>query len=354
VRGRWPAVAVIVLSSCGPVTSAPLHSPTPAAASVAPTTQAKAPCKLPIGIGRGSSGFVSYPEGTFAADPSSDLGRSPYRSSNATSVGGLGVPSYDWSARRWLPIKPALISPDGASYAYSELIYPPARPTPANGPGPAPLGSKVHLVDVGTAADRVLLESRSLWEAVAFSGGKIYLIKQCLGGCGPGSGGLWTLDPSTGVLDQLVAPEGPAPTNPSSGISQRIWAVIGADAAWATDPQGSLARFDFAGKTVSVWFTVPGKMLRPIGMDARGFPIAEGEADYSVAGSSRGGAWLVIAPQQAVQIVPDSTMIDGALADSHGTWLLSLDRIYLRGGIDLRQVAVLSGRGDRALAGPCQ
>jgi hypothetical protein len=297
---------------------------------------------------------VAYPAGSFAPDPSSDLSKSPYHGSNATSVGGLGVPSYDWSARRWLPVKPALVSPDGGSYAYSELIYPPAGPTPTNGPGPGPIGSRVHLISVDSAADRVLLDSRSLWEAVAFSGRHVYLIKMCLGGCGPGSGGLWTLDPATGALDQLVAPEGPAPSNSSPGISQRIWAVIGPDAAWATDPQGGLARFDFASKTVSVWFVVPGKMLRPIGLDARGFPVAEGEANYSVAGSTRGGAWLVTAPQHAVRMAPDSTIIDGAYADGHGTWLLSFDTIYLWGGSGLTQIAELSGQGDRALAGQCQ
>jgi hypothetical protein len=89
-------------------------------------------------------------------------------------------------------------------------------------------------------------------------------------------------------------------------------------------------------------------------LDLRGFPIAEGDANYSVAGSSRGGAWLVTAPQHAVRIAPDSTIIDGALADSHGTWLLSFDTIYLWGGSGLTQIAELSGQGDRALAGQCQ
>jgi hypothetical protein len=114
-----------------------------------------------------------------------------------------------------------------------------------------------------------------------------------------------------------------------------------------------LARFDFATKAVSVWFTVPGKSLRPIGLDTRGFPIAEGDADFSVAGSSRGGAWVVTAPQQAVRIAPDSTMIDDALADSHGTWLLSFDRLYLWEGSQLTQIVTLPGQGARALAGPC-
>jgi hypothetical protein len=186
-----------------------------------------------------------------------------------------------------------------------------------------------------------------LWEAVAYSGRQIYLIRR--------EGGLWTLDVSTGKIDELAAPDAPVASNSSAGPSPHVWAVIGPDAAWAADPQGGLARFDFASKTVSAWFTVPSKMLRPIGLDARGFPIVEGEANYSVAGSSRGGAWLVTAPRRAVQIAPDSSMIDGALADSHGLWILSFEKIYLwTPGGQLTQIAALSDKGDRGLAGPCQ
>jgi hypothetical protein len=192
----------------------------------------------------------------------------------------------------------------------------------------------------------VVLDSRLLWEAVAYSGRQIYLIHR--------EGGLWTLDASTGKIDELAAPDATA-SNPLAGPSQHMWAVIGPDAAWASDPQGGLARFDFASKAVSAWFTVPRKMLRPIGLDARGFPIVEGEANYSLAGSSRGGAWLVTAPKQAVQMAPDSAMVDGALADSHGIWILSFEKIYLWvAGGQLTQIAALSGQGGLSLAGPCQ
>ena len=215
-----------------------------------------------------------------------------------------------------------------------------------NGPGPGPIGSRVHVVNVDSAADHVILDGRSLWEAVAYSGRQIYLIHR--------EGGLWALDASTGKIDQLAAPDAPVPSDPSPGPSQHMWAMIGPDAAWASDPQGGLARFDFAAKTVSVWFTVPTKMLRPIGLDTRGFPIVEGDANYSVAGSSRGGAWLVTAPQVAVQIAPDSAMIDGTLADSNGVWILSFETIYLwMIGGQLTQIAALSGLGPHALAGPC-
>ncbi len=63
----------------------------------------------------------------------------------------------------------------------------------------------------------------------------------------------------------------------------------------------------------------------------------------------------MMAPQQAVQMAPDSAMIDGALADSHGIWIRSFEKIYLwMPGGRLTQIAALSGQGDRGLTGPCQ
>ncbi len=154
MRRLAPAVALIVLSSCAQGTSAPVHSPTPSHSN---QTATKTLCRLPVGIGRGQSGFVAYPGGSLTPDPSSDLARSPYHGRNFTFIGPpLGVPSYDWSAPRWLPVSPALVSPDGATYAYLELIYPPVGPTPINGPGPGPIGSRVHVVNVESAADHVL------------------------------------------------------------------------------------------------------------------------------------------------------------------------------------------------------
>lgn len=251
------------------------------------------------------------------------------------------MPSYDWAAGRWLPVPRELVSPDGASYAYSQLVFPPVGPTPINGPGPGPIGSRVHLVDVGSAADHVILDSHTLWEAVAYSGRQIYLIHP--GFEGPAPGGLWTMDPSTATVHQLV---------PEDGLT---WAVIGADAGWATDMEGGLARLDFATTTVSTWFTVPGKMLRPIGLNLNGLPIVEGEANFSIAGSYRGGAWLVKGPQQAQQLAPDTTMVDDAVSDAHGIWLLSFQNIYLwTSDGQLTQIGSPAGQGDLGLGGPCQ
>jgi hypothetical protein len=123
MRRLAPAVALIVLASCAQMTPAPSHSPTPSHSN---QTGTKTPCKLPVGIGRGQSGFVAYPGGSFITDPSSDLARSSYHGRNFTWIDPqFGVPSYDSSARRWLPVSPALVSPDGATYAYSELIFHP-------------------------------------------------------------------------------------------------------------------------------------------------------------------------------------------------------------------------------------
>ena len=336
MRRRQLASLVLLLAACGPATA----SPTPSAV----VSNQHLPCKLAFGINGGLSGFVAYPGGDFTPDPSSDLTHSPYRGANA-SVIGYG-PAYDAAMRRWLPVPRALVSPDGGTYAYGELLYPPAPPSPASGPRMvAPAGTRIHIVDVASAADRVVLDSHEFWTAVAYSGNHVYLIHGCPE-CGSGDGGLWTVDASSGVIEQVAA---------ADASTQYMWTVVGTAAAWATDPHGGLARLDLATSTVSVWSGVASKMLRPIGLDSRGLPIAEGEANYSIAGSFRGGAWLVRGPQDAVQIAPGDLFVDEAVSDSHGVWLLSFNDIYLwNAGSGLDRVgAVPASTSAKSLAGPC-
>lgn len=336
MRRHLLASVLLLLTACVQGTA----SPTPSAVV---SNQALA-CKLPIGINGGLSGFVAYPGGDFTPDPSSDLAHSSYRGANASSI-GYG-PAYDAAMRRWVPVPRALVSPVGGTYGYAELLYPPAPTSPASGPRiVAPTGTRIHMVDVASAADRVVLESHEFWTAVAYSGQQVYLIHACPE-CGSGDGGLWTVDAWNGAVKQVAAADASAPY---------MWTLVGAAAAWATDPQGGLARLDFATRNVSVWFAVPGKMLRPIGFDSLGLPIVEGEANYSVAGSFRGGAWLVKGPQDAVQIAPGDLLIDEAVSDAHGIWLLSFNDIYLwkAGSVLARVGAIPASPNAKSLGGPC-
>jgi hypothetical protein len=207
---------------------------------------------------------------------------------------------------------------------------------------------------VATNKNRTLIDSPTLWSVVAYRNQLVYLIRSCYEGCGSDSGGLWTMDPATGAIHQIVAPD-PAVPNPSVAVSQHLWTLIGSDAAWAGDPKsGGLARLDLATRAVTIWFTVAAKALDPVGFDRLGHPIARGEPNYNVPGSTGGGAWIVTSPGVAKQIAPDGVGIIGAIADTHGMWFTDGGSIYLvtPDGRTTEGGALPSGV-DRNLAGPC-
>ena len=99
---------------------------------------------------------------------------------------------------------------------------------------------------------------------------------------------------------------------------------------------------------MSVWLSGPGRIFHPIALDLQGMPIIDGDPF---------GAWLVTAPQNAVEIVDQSIRVDDASADAHGIWLLSYQKVYLwTPGATLRLVSsALSQSGpSSSLAGPCR
>jgi hypothetical protein len=311
-------------------------------------------CRLPIGFGQSISGFITYPDGTFTPDPASAPATNPYRGPNSSSIGWSFTPAYDWPAAKWLPIPQPFLSPDGAAYAYDERVYPPVGPTPINGPGPGPTSTRIHVVDVATNKDRTLIDGPTLWSVVAYRNQLVYMIHPCYEGCGSDAGGLWTMDPATGAVHQIVAPD-PDPSNPSAGITQHLWTLIGSDAAWAGDPKsGGLARLDLATHGVTIWFTVAAKALDPIGFDLQGHPIVSGGPNYNVPGSTAGGAWIVTSPAVAKQIAPDGFLVTGAIADTNGFWLMAGYDLYLvRADGRSAELGALPGSGNRNLAGPC-
>jgi hypothetical protein len=70
--------------------------------------------KLPVSNGQpASGGFVTFPQGTFTADPASAV--------KADNVYGL---SFDRAVAKWVPVPRSWVSPDGARYAYWEWQTP--------------------------------------------------------------------------------------------------------------------------------------------------------------------------------------------------------------------------------------
>ena len=269
------------------------------------------PCRLPIGVGGDPqtllSGFLAYPGGSFTRDPSSDPRLSPYRGPNISVTSPLDVPSYDWAFHRWLPVPRALVASDGATYTYSELVGPPPPPTPASGPRFGPFRSHIHIVDVASTVDRVVLDSDTGWAAVGYSGVLVYVVHAA-----PEEtpdGGLYALDVVTGEIRQLASP-----VAAGSSASPISWRVIGSDAAWGTDQDGGLFRLDLKTGAASLWFRGPNGPLQVVALDLQGRPIVAGDPF---------GAWLAVAPQETVQIVDASRWVEDAMADAHGIWVLS-------------------------------
>lgn len=187
---RLVATAVLVLlTSCKPaVSAAPTPTSTLRSSSPSSTTlvsglpTARIHCKLPVGNGKNISGFITYPDGTFTPDPTSDPATNPYRGPNTSAIGWSFTPTYDWPAGRWLPIPQPFLSSDGATYAYDERVYPPVGPTPINGPGPGPTAARIHVVDVATNKDRILIDGPPSWSVVAFQNQLVYLMHPCYQG----------------------------------------------------------------------------------------------------------------------------------------------------------------------------
>jgi hypothetical protein len=220
------------------------------------------------------------------------------------------------------------------------LVSPPAPPTPINRPGPAPTGTRIHIVDVASTADQIILDTNTKWATVGYTGKQVYLI-HAQPEAAP-DGGLFALDVSSAAIKELASP-----LASGSEASPIAWTVIGSDAAWGTDLDGRLARFDFLTKTASIWLTRPGR-TRVIALDRKGMPIVTGDPF---------GASLVTAPQQEVKIADESTSIDDARGDAYGIWLLTGQNVYLWSpGATLKLVSSSVSRTgmSSSLAGPCR
>ena len=302
---RTLGVLVLILtSSCsqaGATSSIAESSPTPS------PTKALA-CKLPamsaIDLARGDNpaagGFVTFPGGQFTPNP-------------RATASGAGRPVYDAAIGDWLP-KPSsgdlwhsvdlhLLAPDGLKYVYETERPGPPNPNGPNGP---PLSLAVHVVDVRTAADHVVFESRSpLLDVVGYSPPTIFMTPICFE-CGAGGSSLWALDERTGSVRKI------------SDLSS-YWSIANG-AAWGgvTTTSSAMDRFvriDTDG-TVTTWMKLPGAYLRLVALGLDGIPLVQA----SIANAE--AVWRVPEPekgQEAFTVSPGG--LSGAFPDQYGTWI---------------------------------
>ena len=288
------------LPATGAVGTAPAAAPAPTAAALRPAPGHG--CRLPLtgraGAGA-ASGFVQLADGRGAtSDPRGQLlggGGGDPRSRTAVAPvlhGAPGAtPSYTPAAGRWVPAPPAAVAPDGLRYAYAA-------------------GDGVHLVEIGSAADRVIGGGGDL-EVLAFAGEGVYAVHRRP--AGPGAG-LELLEPASGAV-RILRPDEP-------GVE---WAAAGGGAAWAVAGLAGGAdevwRLDRPTGTLTVWLHRLGTGLRLVGVDAAGHPLVQLAAPQS------SSVWLVSAPGAARQVSEsapggdDTPGYPAAVTDAGGVWV---------------------------------
>lgn len=309
-------------------------------------------CKMPIGwlendAQNRKAAFLSIPDGALVEDPDGALvydgsrylwrtAKQPYLygdiAGGVQPGGGPGT-MFDTAYSRWLPVGSKSVSPDGASYAYSESFS----------------GGRIaelHLVSVASGADRVLVTGN--WFVLDFETSGIYVGSLD----GPG---IWLLDPNTAVLRQVTKAPGP-------------WSVFGGF-GWSTafdptDPHplpaiggfepNLLVRLDLTTGAITPWVHKLGAGISIIGSDVEGDPLIDvfskaHEIDL-VTGSEA---------TKRLFLFTTEDVMNPAGIDNHGVWFKAPSGwIWLsaNGGELQRIVQVPTSGfygGDFNIAGPC-
>src|SRR5690242_5446502 len=119
-----PAVATTSRVATTPEPPSPGYSPAPS--RDLPVSRVDFTCRLPVVTNtnefRFAGGFISFPSGTYQADPNGAITGSPTGVSVTAAspvLHGTGSSFYDLAMKRWLPAGVGQTSPDGRSYAYA-------------------------------------------------------------------------------------------------------------------------------------------------------------------------------------------------------------------------------------------
>jgi len=250
-------------------------------------------CTLPVYAGPpGSGGFISFPSGTFTADPKSGVtlpSPSP-GSPSPQQVGpgyGYGPPGLSWDAaqKKWLPVPYTWVTPDGSKYAYTS-------------------SNSIYVQDVAGSAQVELGEGKS-WQIVSVLADGVYAVN-------PQVAGLWLLPFSS-----------PARQITTVGYWQGVTAGAAYGTATSAVPQGvstTIIRLDLKTGTIDRnWFTRQGANSSVAGFDGHGNPIIY-VSNFSGPGNE---IWIATGPGTADPIMGSQygVFVNGTpIADSHGVW----------------------------------
>jgi hypothetical protein len=312
-------------------TATPAATATPTATAGLPLTAVAFSCRLPVvttvgqtpgGVSQtASAGFISFPSASFSPDPGGSIKSKAF---------GL---AYDRVYSRWLPVDWRLVSDDGAHYVY--VTYSEELPNPG-------AYSIIHIVDVGTGADRVVSRTGQ-YVVNDYVGTGVYLSAWVGGHDGPGPQIASVLDSSTGAVRALAKGYG-------------YW--IGSGAGWRTDyntadptvHQGMtgpnrLTRVDLNTGAEATWLYQQGAdWLQVLGFDRDGHPIVSSGIGQVIT------VWLLTDATHRSQLFSGSTFVGWATADSNGIWFSDGSATYLyTASSGFRKVAATGGQ----IAGGC-
>jgi hypothetical protein len=341
--------ASILLAGCGGGGTAGSSSPSASASPSASVSSSPAlSCELPvasIGYNNGPSGFISFPSGTFQADTNSKItyeaATARYRTTQSPVLfGDSSVPTYDAARQRWLPVRQAAVLPDGSAYVYTREA------------SPTQFRNEIHLVNVATGEDRMIY-NQGAYDTLAYNNDGVYLQHHLNGA--DAANGLWVLNPTTGSIKAFPTGE------------HATWAAIAWGAAWSYSVDGNrfgsskFARMDLSTGAITTWFDAGGtvqppengsKSVRIFGFDGSQ-PLVE---VWTMGGTPE--AWLLKAPGQSSRL-PDVPLGQAsppqATSDSHGTWLIGSDGVYLYNNSRFTRLAAAppGPSGSYGVAGPC-
>lgn len=214
-------------------------------------------------------GFITFPTGTYAADPKGAIESSDSVTITANATPPLSGFSatggfYDLAMKRWLPVGSGQTAPDGTAYAYISV-------TGSSNP------TQVHIVQVASGSDRVIdiapPASGVGWQVDDFNGKSVYLTVQF-----PDQFpvGVWRLDIATGALFRLVAESAGHVQMIQNGVA---WLGVNnpADSSPPQLPKGesfdSLARIDLVTGVTTTWVYRAGQAVMFVALDSAGSPI---------------------------------------------------------------------------------
>jgi hypothetical protein len=333
------ALGFMLLGACSAAPSAAVAtSPTPSRSfllpPVSPAPVASASdCYVPIYWYEGDApstahtGFLHYPAGDVQG-ASTMLVRSP----NDTFLAPAAT--YDRVVKRWLPVTPNAISPDGLRFAYADYdLITLTRSGGETAPMAGALATtgRVHIVDARTGVDRIVFNGSPTYRVVGYTADGVYVATVEL-----------TMDGMFASDLSLIGRDGGAP-QPVAGGSRPMdragWQINGAY-AWGSDfsTGGSITggnrvlSLDLKSGAIQEWKTWPeGVAAEVIGLDPHGLPVAGVYQAYSTtpgpAPAMQGmQVWRLSAPGAGTIVYqstdPKANLPAGpGFADNHGLWL---------------------------------